>query len=49
MDYLRPLWILENGEILVEKVEKRLHLPLYDPKEKEIKNVIDPHDHYYGY
>ncbi|KAK9924273.1 hypothetical protein M0R45_032653 [Rubus argutus] len=46
--YLTPLWILENGEILVDKVKKGLHLALYDPKENKLKNVID-HDESYGF
>lgn len=44
--YMRPLCILENGEILVNKLEHVPQLALYNPKEKAFRDVIDPHCHY---
>jgi hypothetical protein len=36
---LKPLCILENGQVLVSKKLKRVHLELYNPEEKTYRDV----------
>ncbi|XP_050379872.1 F-box/kelch-repeat protein At3g06240-like [Argentina anserina] len=43
--YLRPLCFMENGEILMDKVEDGPQLALYNPVGETFRNVLDGHMH----
>lgn len=43
---VKPLWILENGDVLAYTVQQGGYLALYKPKDKAFRNVIKPEGSY---
>ncbi|XP_062009174.1 putative F-box protein At3g16210 [Rosa rugosa] len=43
---VKPLWILENGDVLAYTVQQGGYLSLYKPKDKAFRNVIKPEGSY---